>query len=192
MIGRPDRLHQPAVAPVRSRTGPGRGRGWDRVVPTQPEATRVDIRRATLDDLNTLVQLRLDFLTDLGSLRTAADRARLSEANREYLAKTLPTGECVAWLAEVGSRTVATGWLTFFERPPLGRNPRGLEAYIMNMYTIPEWRGQGISTALLQEIIAYAKSAGAPRVWLHATPAGRPIYEKAGFVPNTREMELWI
>ncbi|MBD2524509.1 GNAT family N-acetyltransferase [Nostoc sp. FACHB-133] len=34
-------------------------------------------------------------------------------------------------------------------------NLSGLEAYILNVYTIPMWRGQGIATALLKEIICF-------------------------------------
>ncbi len=61
---------------------------------------------------------------------------------------------------------------------------------ILNMYTLPEWRGQGLATALLQEIIHFAKSTSIRRLWLHATESGRPIYEKAGFLPTSAEMEF--
>jgi GNAT superfamily N-acetyltransferase len=60
----------------------------------------------------------------------------------------------------------------------------------MNMYTVPAWRGHGLASATLQEMITYAKRMGARRIWLHATPAGRPVYEKAGFVLRQSEMEL--
>ncbi|MEJ6484591.1 GNAT family N-acetyltransferase [Nostoc punctiforme UO1] len=45
----------------------------------------------------------------------------------------------------------------------------GLEAYIMNVYTIPMWRGQGIATALLKEIICFVREIEAKRLWLHFT-----------------------
>jgi GNAT superfamily N-acetyltransferase len=55
----------------------------------------------------------------------------------------------------------------------------------MNMYTVPEWRGRGVATALLREIIKFVKGTGARRIWLRATEEGRPVYEKAGFSPVT-------
>jgi GNAT superfamily N-acetyltransferase len=88
---------------------------------------------------------------------------------------------------------VATGGLIFFQKPPSERNLTGLEAYILNMYTVPAWRGQGIATRLLQTLITSAKQRQAHRIWMYATQDGRPLYERAGFVPKRRhtlEMEL--
>jgi len=33
-------------------------------------------------------------------------------------------------------------------------------------------------------------SASSPSFWLHATESGRPMYEKAGFIATSDEMEL--
>jgi GNAT superfamily N-acetyltransferase len=60
------------------------------------------------------------------------------------------------------------------------------------MYTAPAWRGQGVATELLKEIIAFVKGTSARRIYLHATIDGERIYEKAGFVAKTSEMELML
>ncbi|WP_335182369.1 hypothetical protein [Nostoc sp.] len=44
----------------------------------------------------------------------------------------MPSGEFLAWVAEVDSQIVATSGLVFFQRPPYNGNLSGLEAYIMN------------------------------------------------------------
>jgi GNAT superfamily N-acetyltransferase len=143
------------------------------------------VRRATLDDVETLVQLRLGLLRELGMLADDSQVAATAEANRRYFAAMIPTQQFIAWIAEADGALVATSGLVPFARPPVPWNLSGLDGYIMNMYTLPAWRGQGIATALLNEIIAYVKSAGGRRLWLQATEAGRPIYEKAGFRPVT-------
>jgi len=63
----------------------------------------------------------------------------------------------------------------------------------MNMYTLPQWRGKGIATALLQELIEYVKTTTeAKRIWLRTTRDGQSVYEKSGFVFTTDEMEyVW-
>ncbi|WP_334852677.1 GNAT family N-acetyltransferase [Nostoc sp.] len=69
-------------------------------------------------------------------------------------------------------------------------NLSGLEAYILNVYTIPMWRGQGIVTALLKQIISFVRATEAKRLWLHTTEDGKRIYEKLGFVSTSKEMEM--
>jgi GNAT superfamily N-acetyltransferase len=68
--------------------------------------------------------------------------------------------------------------------------PNGREAYIMNMYTRPQWRGQGIATAIFRRLLEIARQKDCTRVALHALPPGRPIYEKEGFVVGDKEMRL--
>ncbi|MCC5660699.1 GNAT family N-acetyltransferase [Nostoc sp. XA010] len=78
----------------------------------------------------------------------------------------------------------------FFNDPPYNGNFSGLEAYIMNVYTIPMWREEGIATALLKKIISFVRETEAKRLWLHATEDGKRIYEKLGFVSTSKEMEM--
>ena len=58
------------------------------------------------------------------------------------------------------------------------------------MYVNPADRGRGIARALFDACIASVPEDGVRRVVLHATDAGRPLYEKAGFRPNDDWMEL--
>ena len=149
-----------------------------------------DIRRAGLDDLDTLVQLRLDLLREIGNLKSEARAPALTEAIQRYLISKMSNDEFVAWVAEVNGQIVGTSGLVFFERPPLDGHMSGIDAYAMNMYTLPEWRGRGIATALLGEIISFVKETAAGRIWLHTTDKGKHIYQKVGFVSTVSEMEL--
>jgi GNAT superfamily N-acetyltransferase len=148
------------------------------------------IRLATLDDLDELIRLRLDFLEEVGSLKAGADGGELGAAMRDYLARKMPSGEFLAWVAESGGAIVATSGVTLFERPPNGANIAGLEAYLSNMYTLPAWRGKGLGTALVATVVAHLKATRVRRIWLHATEQGRPVYARAGFVPSETDMEL--
>ena len=150
----------------------------------------LNIRRASLDDLDALVQLRLDLLREVGNLKSDDDVPALAKATQRYLTEKIPKGEFVAWVAEVDDRIVGTSGLVLFERPPVADNLSGLEAYIMNIYTIPKWRGKGVATTLLREIISFVKGTAARRIWLHTTEDGKRIYEKVGFVSTTSEMKL--
>lgn len=73
---------------------------------------------------------------------------------------------------------------------PTYHNPTGKKAYIMNMYTAPEYRRQGIAFHILDLLVNAAKKQGVSQIALEATDMGRPLYEKYGFVRMQDEMEL--
>lgn len=64
------------------------------------------------------------------------------------------------------------------------------KAYIMNMYTAPEYRRQGIAFQTLDLLVKDAKEQGVLQIALEATDMGRPLYERYGFVKMEDEMEL--
>lgn len=148
------------------------------------------IRRATPRDAEELTRLRLALLREIGDVPDEATKPSLAAAIRRYFDAALERDEFVAWVAEADGRLVASSGLVFLARPPDAGNPAGADAYLMNMYTAPAWRGRGLARALLGELLRFARDSPARRVWLHASDAGRPLYARAGFVPTTADMEL--
>lgn len=147
------------------------------------------IRQATADDIEILTDLRVAFFVDMGDV-TYEQSASFREATYRYLSRTIPQGKFLAWVAEEDGQIVATSGLVFFEGAPTSTNLTGIEGYILNMYTLPQWRGRGIARRLIQEIIAYARSINVQQFGLDATEQGRPLYEKMGFVSLTDAMGL--
>jgi GNAT superfamily N-acetyltransferase len=64
-------------------------------------------------------------------------------------------------------------------------------AWIGMVLVDPSHRNRGIGTTLLQHTIEYLDDAGIPTLKLDATPAGKPLYEKLGFVTEY-EIDRWI
>ena len=85
---------------------------------------------------------------------------------------------------------VGAGGISYFQVMPTYHNPTGKKAYIMNMYTNPDYRRQGIAFKTLELLVADAKERGITSISLEATDMGRPLYEKYGFVKMNDEMEL--
>ena len=148
------------------------------------------VRRATLADVEALARLRLALLREMGNVCDGSQEGLLLDAMRDYFRRAMSTDEFLAWVAEVDGQVVAISGLVLFERPPDAGNPTGVEAYLMNMYTLPAWRGRGLASALLDEIIRFVRTTPARRIGLHATDTGRSVYESAGFLPTTSGMEL--
>lgn len=51
------------------------------------------------------------------------------------------------------------------------------------MAVLPDWRGRGVGAALLEALVAYARTQGWPELVLHAQLHALPFYARAGFVP---------
>lgn len=149
-------------------------------------------RRSTLDDVQVLVDLRVRFLNELLNHPENNETRVVRKSLLEYFAEAIPSRDFVAWVAEYGGKIVATSGMVVWQKPALyGGVESGKLGYLLNFYTIPEARGKGIATRLLNELIGEAKSMGLRYVHLHASKDGEPIYRKAGFVePKMPELEL--
>lgn len=58
-------------------------------------------------------------------------------------------------------------------------------AWIGMMLVHPDHRRCGVGTRLMHQALEYLQGRGVECVKLDATPAGRPVYEKLGFVPES-------
>lgn len=149
------------------------------------ESEKLSYRRASIDDVETLVCYRIRFLSELHNHPEDDETEILRKSLRGYFTKAIPSNDFIAWLAEYNERIVGTGGMVVWERPA---NYGGLESgklgYILNCYTIPEARRKGICTRLLNELIREAKSLGLKYLHLNATEDGMNIYRKAGFAES--------
>jgi len=64
-------------------------------------------------------------------------------------------------------------------------------AWISMVLVDPGYRNRGIGTQLLERAVQYLDQCGIPTLKLDATPLGKPLYEKMGFV-SEYEIERWI
>ncbi len=144
---------------------------------------QLTFRRAGVQDLEAYLPLRMAMLAEVSMLPPEPGLTSLWSANRRYFEESLKKESYLAWLAESQEETIAIGGLLLFYRPPTGENLSGLDGYVMNMYTLPAWRGRGIASRLMEMIVEEMRRRAAGRLWLHATPLGRPIYERYGFAP---------
>jgi GNAT superfamily N-acetyltransferase len=147
-------------------------------------------RRATLDDIKALTTLRLAFLAEISGAIASDDALRAAIAR--YFSESIPSGNFTAFLALADEQIIAASGMTWHHHPPSNKNPTGGEAYIMNMFTQPEFRRRGIATRLLEMLIQEARQNQCGKISLHVMPRGRSIYSQAGFQPIDTEMRLTL
>ncbi len=61
--------------------------------------------------------------------------------------------------------------------------------YIWGVYVDLSYRGQGIAKQLTSMAIDYLKAIACTRAILHASPSGKPVYERLGFSATN---EMWL
>lgn len=149
----------------------------------------MNVRRAGAGDTPAIVALRMALFRESSEAIGAAPDAALAAATRRYFERAPTESGCHTWVVELAGEVVAAGSLAHFVRPPYPGNEAGREAYLLNMYTPPEQRGKGCARAIFERIMAFARAEGYGKVWLHATRAGRPLYESAGFAPAPTYLE---
>jgi GNAT superfamily N-acetyltransferase len=119
----------------------------------------------------------------------------VTRTSAAYFEAAIPAGSYAAWVAapiDQPTLIVAGGGaqrIPLMPRPN-DRNPEAIineEARIVNVYTDPAWRRLGIAASIMRHILDWTRTEGIARVVLHASAAGRPMYEQMGFVP-TNEM----
>lgn len=147
-------------------------------------------KKATLDDVEILIRTRIEVLRAANKLSENVDVKEVEKTSREYYQIALQDETHTAYLVFDEEKIVGTGGVSYFQVMPTYHNPSGKKAYIMNMYTNPQYRRKGIAMKTLGLLVEDAKSRGISAISLEATDMGKPLYEKFGFVKMNDEMEL--
>ena len=147
-------------------------------------------QRAGKEDLDLLADTRIQVLRAANRLDDDVDMSWVRRESYEYYAKSLGDRTHCAYLVFDKDRFVGAGGVSFYRVMPTYHNPTGWKAYIMNMYTHPEYRRKGIALHMLDLLVKEARQAGIGFISLEATEMGRPLYERYGFVKMNDVMAL--
>jgi GNAT superfamily N-acetyltransferase len=157
------------------------------------------IRQARLADVDAVAEHRTRMFDEMGQVPPDTFET-LRTKSRERIHDLLERGEYVGWLAmpKEHPEIIAGGagvQLREVLPHPLSRENQwngvaeGRHATIINVFTEPPWRHQGVAMLLLKRIIEWARAERLDRLVLHASEAARPLYERLGFV-GTNEMRF--
>jgi N-acetylglutamate synthase-like GNAT family acetyltransferase len=145
-------------------------------------------RKAKIDDISELIDFRKKQLVDEG----IEPKIDIDTELYIFFRNKLIDGSLIQWLAEENEEIIACGAIIFYDFPPTYTNKSGRKAYITNMYTKENYRGQGNATNLLKKLVDEAKISGISKIWLGASKMGRPVYKKFGFKETDEWLELKI
>ena len=105
-----------------------------------------------------------------------------------WVGSRIAAGTYLGWLATVDGEVVGGAGAVLLDWGPTRANPCGTMARIVNVYTAPGWRGQGIARALLGAVLAECEDQGIREFNLAASADGRRLYSALGFESYPAEM----
>ena len=148
---------------------------------------------ATKNDIDELIRLRIAYMIDDFGSVTDEERAGMEKQLPDDFDRKLGTEDRA--VEGTKGNIVSVAYLHIIEMPANSILLTGLFGDVLSVYTEPEYRGKGLCTQLMKNLIEYGKKRGLGRIDLLATDDGYPIYEKVGFKETEhryRDMKLYF
>ena len=143
---------------------------------------KITYNKATQADVSTLVDNRISFSLELSGDQPSDKLDALKIQMTAYFSKATVDNSCISIIAKFNGIVAGIGSVHLREMPGNFKNPSGKWGYIMNMYTVPEYRRKGICKNILNLLVEEGKKQGITGFELHATKDGEKVYIQEGFI----------
>jgi GNAT superfamily N-acetyltransferase len=145
-------------------------------------------RTATTNDSPLLTAHRSAMFAEAG-LGTPDDLEAMAFNFRPWVERMIASQKYIGWITEDNGQPVASaGWFEL-DWPPHPYDPtHEARGYLLNFWIEPSHRRRGLAKELVKLAIAESKRRGFRVTTLHASKAGRPVYESLGFAQGTEMM----
>lgn len=151
----------------------------------------MEIYKSSINDKENFIKMRVSLFKELGEIDENSEIDELVKETGTYYTNHIDK-DLFCWFAKIDNKIAAVASMCIFCRIPYFQNPVGLEGYILNVYTLPEFRNKGAASKLITEIITFSKNSAIKKLWLNSSEAGKEIYKSLGFKENENEMELFL
>lgn len=146
------------------------------------------IRPITVSDAPIVIHHRHQMFKDMGS-GTSETRTQMDTHFADWLQQRFEQDRYIGWFAQIDETVIAGAGISLVDVGSLPDTQFHYVPYLVNVYTEPEYRKQGIARKLLLIAIDYCRQQKYPQLKLHASVMGRGLYEKLGF-EDSNEMRL--
>jgi ribosomal protein S18 acetylase RimI-like enzyme len=140
-----------------------------------------DTRTATPDDASLIAAHRKAMFVSM-HISDEATLEAMRESCEPWIKRMMYADKYLGWIMSDGALPAASAGLLILDWPPHPLDPAGEQrAYLLNVFVEPEFRRRGLAHELVGLCLAEADRRSIRVVTLHASDAGRPIYEGLGF-----------
>ncbi len=139
------------------------------------------IREATREDAPALAVMRWDFTAEDDFIHPDATHEGYEQSFAEFLDMALTSRRWAIWVVEDDGRLVSHIFMQVIEKVPRpGRQERRF-GWVTNVYTLPEYRNQGVGSQLMKHVEAWSKAQNLELMLVWPTERSVPYYRRAGF-----------
>lgn len=117
----------------------------------------IQIRIAELPELSLIMEWRMRVLKEVFCLPEDTDMTEPCSVNEQYYREHLQDSTHTAVFACVGERIIGCGEICYQTEMPSPDNPNGKCGYLMNIYTLPEYRRMGVGREIVSFLIKDAQ-----------------------------------
>jgi ribosomal protein S18 acetylase RimI-like enzyme len=142
---------------------------------------KITFREIKSDEISVLVEYRIIFLRELQGEQAINKELELKEKLHDYFKKSITDNTFIGLIAEIDKIPVGFGGMVIQQIPGNFKLINGFEGYILSMYTLPEYRKNGIAKEILKRLVKKGKDLGIGKFYLHASKDGKNLYRKFGF-----------
>lgn len=144
---------------------------------------KISVRKAGISELDLLMEWRMQVLAEVFSDYENVDWETLRKNNEDYYKEHLADGTHTACFAidTEQERIVGCGGICYQKEMPSPDNLSGTNAYLMNIYTLPEYRGGGIGRKIVEFLLSDAEQKGTEKIYLESSDPAKGLYRELGF-----------
>ncbi|PWV94471.1 putative N-acetyltransferase YhbS [Paenibacillus cellulosilyticus] len=154
----------------------------------------MNIRLATDDDIEKLIQMRLDFTLEYNSKLEITDKvyADYHSEIKGFLKKAINSQQWFIWVAEDENIVVSHIYLELINKVPRPGKKTNPFVYMTNVYTLPSFRGQGIGSTLLTQIKEWAAENEYEFIMVWPSENSVEFYQRNDYIHCKEPMELML
>lgn len=138
-------------------------------------------RAATLADTELITAHRRAMFAEMGT-STESSLDEMSRNFAPWVKRMMESGRYTGWVIVEDNLPVASAGFFMLDWPPHPLDPQAEHrGYLLNFWVQPAYRRRGLARLLVKEALAETWRNKIRVAALHASDAGRPVYEAMGF-----------
>jgi len=152
------------------------------------------IRLASYSDIEALIKMRLDFTLEY-STNLIISESMYEEYYKEtklFLEKAIESKQWFIWIVEVNNEVVSHIFLELIHKVPRPGGKTNPFVYMTNVYTLPQFRSQGIGSKLLEHIKNWSKGNNYEFIIVWPSDKSIDFYKNNEYVHCIEPMELML